>query len=207
VLKHPDAYQDELQAWLLDNFGIEVTRYIVSRALKRKNLTQKKLRKIAKQRNDILRAAWLVTLSDLHVKQLVFVDEIGAKPRTGERRNGWAPKGLPAIKHKVLSSVKNWSILPAYTIDGYISTVMFQGSFNGERFKDFIINYVLPCCTPFPGPRLVLVMDNASIHKTPGVVRACQEASVLLQFLLPYSPDYNPIEESFGDLKSWIRRH
>jgi transposase len=102
---------------------------------------------------------------------------------------------------------KNWSILPAYTINGYILTVMFKGSINGERFDEFVIEYVLPLCTPFLGRNSVLVMDNASIHKSKRLVKACYQAGVLLQYLLPYSPDFNPIKESFGNLKAWIRRH
>jgi len=35
----------------------------------------------------------------------------------------------------------------------------------GERFETFIKEYVLPQCSPWPGPRLVIVMDNASIHR------------------------------------------
>ncbi len=35
----------------------------------------------------------------------------------------------------------------------------------------------------------------------------CYEAGVVLAFLPPYSPDYNPIEESFSGLKAWIQRH
>ena len=29
----------------------------------------------------------------------------------------------------------------------------------------------------------------------------------MLEFLPPYSPDFNPIEESFSALKAWIRRN
>jgi hypothetical protein len=28
-----------------------------------------------------------------------------------------------------------------------------------------------------------------------------------LEFLPPYSPDYNPIEQGFSAMKAWIRRH
>jgi transposase len=33
----------------------------------------------------------------------------------------------------------------------------------------------------------------------------CEEAGVRLEKLLPYSPDFNPIEESFAELKRWIK--
>ena len=35
----------------------------------------------------------------------------------------------------------------------------------------------------------------------------CQEADVLLEFLPPYSPDFNPIEEAFAELKAWMKKH
>jgi hypothetical protein len=33
----------------------------------------------------------------------------------------------------------------------------------------------------------------------------CEEAGVKLVYLAPYSPDLNPIEEFFAELKSFIR--
>jgi len=55
--------------------------------------------------------------------------------------------------------------LPALTIDGYIACNLYDGAVNGERFEEFIEDDVLPHCTPFPGPRSIIVMDNASIHR------------------------------------------
>ena len=48
-------------------------------------------------------------------------------------------------------------------------------------------------------------MDNTSIHKDARIQAACNEAGVLLKFLPPYSPDYNPIESTFKDLKAQIK--
>lgn len=108
---------------------------------------------------------------------------------------------------ELLKWTPRWSILPAYTIDGYIATVLFQGSINTMRFEDFVIDFVLSRCTPFPGRNSVLVMDNCSIHRLEVIATACARAGVLIRFLPPYSPDFNPIEYSFHDLKAWIRRN
>lgn len=35
----------------------------------------------------------------------------------------------------------------------------------------------------------------------------CSEKGVKLVFLPPYSPDLNPIEEFFAELKAFVRRH
>jgi len=35
----------------------------------------------------------------------------------------------------------------------------------------------------------------------------CNEAGVLLIYLIPYSLDYNPIEQSFNQIKQWVRKN
>jgi transposase len=58
----------------------------------------------------------------------------------------------------------------------------------------------------FPGPKSILVMDNASWHHDEKMGPLCQQYGILLWYLPPYSPDFNPIEAFFGDLKTYIRR-
>jgi transposase len=55
-------------------------------------------------------------------------------------------------------------ILLVYIVDGYIASRTFEGTCTGEIFEDFIIDELLPLCNPYPGPRLVIIMDNTSIH-------------------------------------------
>ena len=50
-------------------------------------------------------------------------------------------------------------------------------------------------------------MDNCSTHRNLRVRRLCAERGVLLLYLPPYLPDYNPIELTFRLLKGWLRRH
>jgi len=35
----------------------------------------------------------------------------------------------------------------------------------------------------------------------------CADAGVELAYLPPYSPDFNPIEESFAQLEAWIKKN
>lgn len=50
-------------------------------------------------------------------------------------------------------------------------------------------------------------MDNASFHRTEQVEQLCRDAGVKLLYLPPYSPDLNPIEEFFAELKAFIKRN
>lgn len=97
---------------------------------------------------------------------------------------------------------KRWSILPALTLEGYISHLIFQGAFTSELFKYFVEYQVLPNCTPYPGPRSIIILDNASIYKSARLQELYKQAGVILEFLLLYSPDFNPIEVTFKDLKA-----
>ena len=59
---------------------------------------------------------------------------------------------------------------------------------------------------PFPGPKSVLIMDNAKIHHAGAVSEICARHHVLAVYLPPYSPDFNPIEKLFSNFKCQLRR-
>ena len=62
---------------------------------------------------------------------------------------------------------------------------------------------------PFDGtnPRSVVILNNASIHHCDGVVELIESTGALVIFLPPYSPDLNPIEETFASIKSYLMTH
>ena len=62
-----------------------------------------------------------------------------------------------------------YSILPALSLDGILHLEVLDHSFSGKEFADFVEG-VLNQMQPWPLPNSVLVMDNASIHKVPGMV-------------------------------------
>jgi transposase len=132
---------------------------------------------------------------------LVFLDESAANEFTKDRKLGWSMVGCPAVKERDFRRSERWSILPAYTKDGYMAWKIFQGSYTKQIFNQFVCTEVLPRMNAYGGdrpPRSVLVMDNARIHCSEELQQMCNEAGVLLIYLLPYSPDYNPIEQSFN---------
>ena len=95
-------------------------------------------------------------------------------------------------------------MLIIYTIDRYIKALVFDGTYNGDIFKGFIINQIVPLYNLYPGPRSVIILDNASVHhiNRQNIEDVYRRHSVLMRFLPPYSLNFNPIEESFIDLKA-----
>ena len=51
----------------------------------------------------------------------------------------------------------------------------------------------------------VVIMDNASYHKSQQLKDLFKQYSCLLVFLPPYSPDLNPIEPMWGTIKQDLR--
>jgi hypothetical protein len=94
-------------------------------------------------------------------------------------------------------------------VDGYLAWEIYQDSFTEERFNAFIEMYVLPLMRPYSedAPCCVLVMDNHSIHYSEELDAMCERKGIHLVYLPPYSPDLNPIEQSFAQLKAWMRRY
>lgn len=76
---------------------------------------------------------------------------------------------------------------------------------------EWLAKEVLPLCNVYnkeiPRERSVLVLENASIHRSREVKDLYAQFGVKLEYLLPYSPDFNPIKLTFNTLKAWIRRN
>ena len=71
---------------------------------------------------------------------------------------------------------KRWSVLPAYTVDGYIAWKTYYGSVNMTLFNDFVRDEVLSQCTPavLGGPCSVIVLDNVRIHHSAELRVMCE---------------------------------
>ena len=159
---------------------------------------------IAAQRNHELRALWKSQAAYWRPEDLCFVDETAAAPKTGERKRGWSPKGLNCEVIKVLSRSERYSVLPALTIGGFLADpLVIQGSITKQIFKWWILYSVLPLLRH----GMIIIMDNAAIHHNLEIDEILAERGIQIKYLPPYSPDLNPIENTFHTLKEWLRRH
>ena len=95
-------------------------------------------------------------------------------------------------------------ILAAYTQRGVKLARVFPGSTDKATFEDFI-EQLLRNCGRWPEPETVLVIDNAGFHDAERITQMCKDVGVKVEFLAPYSPTTNPIEEFFGELKTYAK--
>ena len=86
--------------------------------------------------------------------------------------------------------------------DGMVAPFVIDGPMNGPTF----VSYIEQCLAPTLDRRDVVIMDNLSAHKVAGVRDAIEAVGATLRYLPPYSPDFNPIEQSFSKLKADLRK-
>jgi transposase len=206
LFEKPELYQDEMAVFLWDEFEVLVSTFSISRALTFIGWSKKAARRVAKERNQDLRDFYLHNLSAFRSYHLVYVDESGCDKRIGFRRTGWSSLGVAPVQIAQFHRDRRYQILPAYTQDGILLSRVFQGSTDSSIFEDFI-EQLLPHCGRWPEPKSVLIMDNASFHHTERIEQMCYKVGVKLMYLPPYSPDLNPIEEFFAELKTFIKRN
>ena len=203
--EYPTARADEVCDFLSDEFNIEVSTWTARRVLKRLCLSHKKVEHVRTEQDAALQSAYLGRMTQYSVDQIVCLDESAANERTKDRKYGWSPKGKPCRVRTPGRRSKRWSILPALGINGFLHFEVYHGSYNTDRFNDFV-ERLLEKMNPFPLPRSVLVLDNARIHHSDELQAMCAAKGVRIEYLPPYSPHLNPIELSFNELKAWMKK-
>lgn len=83
-----------------------------------------------------------------------------------------------------------------------LAPLTFQGSCNTHLFEAWVERSLVPELKAGQ----VVVMDNASFHKSSETQALIEAAGCRLLFLPPYSPDLNKIEKFWAKLKNYLRK-
>lgn len=133
---------------------------------------------------------------------LVFLDETWTKTNM-TRLSGRAPVGMRLIGSAPHGHWQTSTFLAALRVDELTAPVVFEGAVNGEIFLVYVRDHLVP--TLKSGD--IVVMDNLSSHKVNGVREAVEAAGARVEYLPPYSPDLNPIEQVFAKFKALLRKY
>ena len=83
-------------------------------------------------------------------------------------------------------------------IDGSLrAPVLFEGSCDAMAFNAYLEQMLSPLLTE----KHVVILDNASFYKGTQTRELIQQSGASLLFLSPYSPELNPIEKDFANIK------
>ena len=128
---------------------------------------------------------------------IVYIDESGFI-KDALRTHGYQAKGSRC------QGVHDWqgkTVVQSIgaLLEGSLLTVcLIAGMVNGAVFKTWLAQDLLPKLTT----SCVVVMDNATFHKVDGISELIEKAGHQLLYLPPYSPDLNPIEKKWAQVKA-----
>lgn len=148
----------------------------------------------------VRRHLWFDGQLDLDPARLVFLDECGTNTRMtrawGRSRRG--ERCVAAIPH---GHWQTTTLVAGLSLKGIIAPMILDGPMNGDTFKAYVAQILVPELKPGD----VVIMDNLPAHKVNGVAETIEEAGAKLLYLPPYSPDFNPIEKAFSQIKAYLK--
>jgi transposase len=131
--------------------------------------------------------------------QRVYIDESGVNQYL-QRENARAPRGETIEDVRPGKKFKRINVIGAQGADFYYGIECYRQSTDSKFFEDWfeksLLKVIPKGCTA--------ILDNARFHNKIRL-RKLARGKVRLLFLPPYSPDYNPIENTWSNMKRFIR--
>jgi len=146
------------------------------------------------------RRQWRDWLPLHDAERYVFLDECGVTTDL-LRRYGRSPRGARVHDHTPCGHWEAQTVIAALRVDRVSAPAVFDGPIDAVSFRAYVEQVLVP--TLRPGD--VVVLDNLAVHKQPAVRTAIEAVGAHIRFLPPYSPDFNPIEQTFAKLKAFLR--
>jgi transposase len=130
----------------------------------------------------------------------VYIDESGIEMSICKDR-GWGKKSKKLVGKKSGKYYQRTNIIAGYVNNKTIAPMVFNGTCNTELFNSWVENFLIKELVPGK----FIVMDNASFHKSQRTRELIESVGCKIIFLPPYSPDLNPIEKFWANMKRWIK--
>ena len=111
-------------------------------------------------------------------------------------KRGWGPRGQRVPKAPIARSAR-LSLLLVTDRSGVVASKLLSGGVKACHVADFVAT--LPQNRP-------MILDNAAVHRSSDVRAACAASNISMNFLPPYSPWYNPVENAFAQSKAKFQK-
>ncbi|KAF7685362.1 hypothetical protein CDIK_3889 [Cucumispora dikerogammari] len=183
--------------------GVDRSQSFISRTLKKMNYLRKKLSLVPAERNSPrfidLRQTYCNNLMNIFVEWLVFLDETGFNLHTLVNY-GYSPVNTKAYSVVRANKTPNQSLMCAVDINNIIVSDIIFGAYDGDKFKIFIENELLPYF--LNNRRSNLIIDNCRFYHRAYVLLLLNHSGIEYRFLLAFSPSLNSIKEFFNSIKA-----
>lgn len=135
------------------------------------------------------------------VERLRFVDESGVHLGL-TRLSGRAAPERRVVEGTPGYSGPHYTVVADLGLDGVRAPWLLEGALSGDAFETSVEHILAPSLRPGE----IVLMDNLSAHKGIRVRAAVEARGARLEYLPPYSSDWNPIEKCWSKVKAALRR-
>lgn len=154
-----------------------------------------------KERDEKKRAAFVAHIKTLDQETLVYLDESGIDSFI-HKPFAWSVRGTKVFSEVSGKRYARESFIAALCGKEVLAPLCFQGTCNTTLFNLWLEDFLVPVLKPGQ----TLILDNAAFHKSERTREIIQNAGCHILFLPPYSPDLNPIEVFWANLKAKIKK-
>jgi len=106
----------------------------ISRTIRRADYTKKVLERRHINQNPVLRMEYMDNMKYIDPLRIIDVDETLSTEKELRRRYGYAPRGERAVMTQIHIDNKHYSVIAAYSPNGFICWDIVEGSFTAECF-------------------------------------------------------------------------
>ncbi len=165
----------------------------------------KQIVEVQMRADDQKRLEWAVENTELDFDDVIWTDECTVQLESHRRfccrKIGEAPRNKPKAKHPV--KVHVWA---GISLKGATSVCIFEGIMNAPMYVDILEKTLLPFIVQVMPTSHRLMQDNDPKHTSVMAKDFFDKENVNWWKTPPESPDCNPIENLWHELKEFIRR-
>ncbi len=143
---------------------------------------------------------YLNEISDVLKENIVYIDESGINTYL-YREYAYSKRGKKVYDKIKGRKFKRTNIVAAKYRKEIIAPMQYDTAMTGEFFEGWFEEILLPKLPQ----NVVIVMDNASFHRKDQLNEIAEDHNITLLFLPPYSPELNPIEKFWANMKRFLR--
>lgn len=147
-----------------------------------------------------MRCEYWELVKEIEPENLVFLDEMGVLLGL-TRTHARSQRGTRVYDLKPFYRGAKITVIGSVSLKEVLAVMTLNGSMDSNAFEVFIKE----CLLPKLWSGAVVVMDNVPAHKKASIERLIQSVGASVLNLSPYSPDFNPIEHWWSQLKAFLR--
>jgi transposase len=203
---NPFQTLDMLKLKIFNKFELSLTKSTISNYMKIIGYSKKKIvkRLYNKSLKDHIlnRKEMKQKFKKINKDDLICIDESGITRHLYADR-GWCKINKQLVSHISRKDIpKNYSLIMAISNKKVLKYELYkQQAINTDLYYLFLEDLLKNIKNKY------ILMDNVSFHKSKRILELITKTNNKILFIPPYSPDFNPIEEVFAEMKAFIRRH